>query len=412
MSCRLNNGNSASTSLAKFLTDSDEQLVSHVFHVIRREAALKHGAEAKAPADIAAVNSFLNDARSMARHDSRIPDARRESLMRRIDDAQQDLINGEIPTKATFDAWLELRARLDEAQASKIKTNQNSDPTVGVTSEGLTITLNEVELAKADYQRLSDSLKFKKRYSPQDDGRYSERTAESINMSSFEARIAGEHYQRLSDAYDATDTGYELLLSQEAGLDAFDHDFWQRRKDAADSARSRKSLMIQSMEKADQIGTDKARTEMEVTRAKAKEYEAKYLENKTPLNRSEYEEASKIANAAKRVYLYTIIENSDVTKTLESSDMRSPQAWATLAQYDSVTLKDVWAAVELYFVDLDNAEVRIGRIRDGEVGRRAYLRAEARQALLDSQGKGEIDPINRRYNESIKRKRGEVSRAG
>ena len=166
MSCRQNNGNSSATSLAKFLTDSDESLVSHIFHVARREATARFGDEAKNPADVSQVNSFLNDSRSLARHDSRIPDARRESLIRRIDDAQEDLINGQIPSKGTFPAWVELSGRLDEAQLLQAKPITNADPTLGVTAEGIAISRSEIELAKADYDRLKKIVDAKKHTVP------------------------------------------------------------------------------------------------------------------------------------------------------------------------------------------------------------------------------------------------------
>ena len=412
MSCRQNNGNSAATSLAKFLTDSGESLVSHIFHVARREATAKYGDEAKNPADLSQVNSFLNDSRSLARHDSRIPDARRESLIRRIDDAQEDLINGQIPSKATFTAWLELRGRLDDAQLLQVKPITNADPTVGVTTEGVAISRSEVELAKADYDRLKKIVDVKKHTVPMNT-HISARTRESMNMISFEVQIAGEKYRRLSDAYDATEVGYELLLnSPDANESSSGHYTWSIRKEAADKARSTDSPLVKALQEAEEIGFDEASRLMLETRSAAKAAEAVYLNEKTPRNRDSYEKAGVQARHARRVFLYTVLEQPGLMKSIEDSDMCSPTAWAGLSGYESkeIILNEVWAAVELHYSDLDNAEVRVGKIRDGEVVSRAYRRAEARQSLLDSQGKGAIDTINRRYNESIRRKRGDVSK--
>lgn len=413
MSCRQNNGNSASTSLAKFLTDSDEHLVSHIFHVARREAATLIGEEAKAPADISKVQDFLNDARSLARHDSRIPDARRESLIRRIDDAQQDLINGQVPNKATFIAWVELRDRLEAAKALAPKSPQEADPTAGFTREGIKITKSEVDLAKLDYERLSKTLEDVSIYSGfrYDSPSVSDRTKESINMREFEVRIAGEKYQKLSDAYDATETGYELLLADKnSNPSSSNHYLWLNRKENAEKLLAIESPMIVTLRKAEETGLNAAKENLEKAKAAVSIAEKAFKENHTPLTKGNFENASKQARQARRVYLYTVLERPSVVLTTDNNDMRSPQSWANLKGDDVVSQNEMWQAADLLLFDLDNAEARIGKIRDGEIARRAYLRAEARQALLDSQGNGEIDTINRRYNETIRRLRGESSR--
>lgn len=412
MSCRQNNGNSASTSLAKFLTDSDEHLVSHIFHVARREAAVKYGEEAKALADISKVQDFLNDARSLARHDSHIPDARRESLIRRIDDAQQDLINGQVPNKATFDAWVQLRSRLEEAKLLIPQTIKEADPTAGFTREGLRITQSEVNLAKIDYHRLDRILEDSAIYSGfrYDRANISERTRESIDMKGFEVRIAAEKYHKLSNAYDATDTGYELLLSQEnENSSSSDRTDWLNKKENAENMRLIESPIITAQHQAEELGMMAAKENLEKAKIAALSAENIYKENRVPLTRNNLENASKEARHARRIYLYTILEHPSVALATEGNNMRSPQAWANMKGDDVVSENEMWAAAEQLLFDLDNAEARIGKIREGEIARHTYLRAEARQALLDSQGNGVIDPINRRYNEAIRRLRGESS---
>ena len=413
MSCRQNNGNSAATSLAKFLTDSEENLVSHIFHVARREATEKYGIEeSKNPADLSKVNSFLNDSRSLARHDSRVQDSRRESLIRRIDDAQEDLIKGQVPGKATFDAWVELRGRLDEAQSLRVKPLVNSDPTLGVTVDGIAISRNEIELAKADYERLKKQIEARITTVPMNTN-MSARARESLNMISFEVQIAGEKYRKLSDAYDATEVGYELLLnSPDSNTISSGYFDWELRKVNAEKSRVTVSPLIKALDEAEEIGFSEASKLMYETRLEAKKAEALYLEEKNPRNRNIYEVAASAARHSRRVFLYTILEQPGLIKSIENNDMYSPTSWANLNGYaeKQVSLNEVWTAVELHFSDIDNAEVRVGKIRDGEVARRAYTRAEARQSLLDSQGNGAIDIINRRYNESIRRKRGEVSK--
>jgi len=412
MSCRQNNGNSAATSLAKFLTDSEETLVSHIFHVARREATEKYGEEAKNPADLSKVNSFLNDSRSLARHDSRVPDSRRESLIRRIDDAQEDLIKGEVPSKATFEAWAELRGRLEEAQLLRVKPIVNADPTLGVTVDGIAISQNEIELAKADYERLKKLVEAKTTTVPMNIN-MSARARESLNMISFEVKIAGEKYRKLYDAYDATEVGYDLLLnSPDSNLKSKEYYGWELRKTNANKTRSLISPLIKALDEAEEIGFSEASKLMYETRLTAKKAEAMYLEEKTPKSRDAYEKVASQARHARRVYLYTILEQPGLMKSIEDNNMASPTSWANLNGYaeKQVSLNEVWTAVELHFSDIDNAELRVGKIRDGEVAVRAYARAEARQSLLDSQGNGVIDTINRRYNESIRRKRGEVSK--
>lgn len=416
MSCRQNHGNSAATSLAKFLSDSPEELVSPVFHAARRAAKVLLGeTEAKAPADIAKVQDFLNDARSLARHDSRIPDARRESLLARIDGAQEDLINGEnIPNKATFAGWVELRARLEEAQLLTPKHTEEVDPTTGFTKEGIKITKSEVDLAEADYHRLDRICEDSAIYSGfrHDRANVSERMRESINMKGFEVRIAAEKYYKLSNAYDTTDTGYELLLSQgKEDLSPSDRASWLSRKETAERLRSVESPIIVVQRQAEEIGLEDAKVKFENAKKAALELESIYKANRVPSTRNNYENAVKEAQHARRVFLYTILERPSVALVIESNNMRSPQSWDNLKGDEVTSQNEMWQAAEIINFDLDNAEVRVGKIREGEIARRAYLRAEARQSLLDSQGNGVIDPINRRYNETIRRLRGESIRS-
>ena len=410
MSCRQNDGNSAATSLAKFLTNSEEHLVSHLFHVARRESALALKGEAKHPASKEEVLAFLSRAHSLARHDSRVPDARRASLIERIEGAEKDIANGILPTKATFAAWSSLRQRLEDENTSNQVNAEPVDPSIGFTPEGITIAREEVNLALMDLQRLQNLL-AKKQPASIPAGAVSTRTHESLTMTSAQVDLAREKYNRLLVAYDATDTGYNNLLENIALAESEDNEDavneLTHRLRESEQQRSEVSLLVSTLAEAEELGNAEAKRLFQISREEAKEAEGIYRAEPTNAEkRAAYDELSARARKASRVYLYTLLDDSTIKLALAYKDARSPQLWNSLKGNALASQNEIWAAVDLYLSDRDVVEVRLGRLRDGEITTKSFARAEARQSLLDAEGKGIIDNINRRHFESITRKRG------
>jgi hypothetical protein len=410
MSCRANDGNSAATSLAHFLTGADERTGSHIFHVLRKSAATHYGDEAKLPADIEAVRSFLADARSIAHHDSRIPDARRSSLLKRIDGAETKLDQGQdIPTKATFDAWQQLRARLDEVQLSSGDDVDQLDPTTGITAEGITISKQEVVIAYNDFKRLSKMLHTSLTI-PRESVTISHRLKESQKMVSLEVSLADDKRHRLAKAYDSTDIGYELLLAEKSSAPGSrSHRKWLSRKASAEENRTKQSLLTLSLSEAEETGYEEASKILAGARALLETTKGAYDANPIPRTQYPYDQARVAQKKARRIYLYTLLERPEVTKVIKSADLSSTQTWASLSGDETISRNEIWSAVDLYARDLDAVRVDIGKIREAEVARFSLYRAEARQSLLDSEGNGAIDLINPRYAELVKRKRGSLT---
>lgn len=386
MSCRKNDGNSAVTSLARFLTRSDDTTVSHLFHVAYREARARHGSEHTAPADQGDVLAFLAEAEATARHDSRIPAVRRAHLLDRIEKATRAAQNGDLPTRASFTAWTQLRDRLETHAAKAVPAEQ----TAGYTPEGVAITRADVDLAAADYQRLAADA---------DRG--------DAKMRAVEIAAARDRFERLTSAYDATDPGFEALLVDPAGdPDHPDHATWAARKAAASTAREMPNAISAAREAAAALGTERANEAWQAARTAADTAEAAYRLTPTARKKALYERAAATAAAHRRVYLYTLLDRPAAAVSTKGFDLRSPQAWASVTGASSdVPREEMWSALDLHARDTDNAEVRVGKISDVEANRRAYSRAEARQALLDSEGRGQVDPVNRRFAELLRRKR-------
>lgn len=410
MSCRQNDGNSAATSLAKFLTNSEEHIVSHLFHVARRENTLALKDEAKNPADKEEVLAFLSRAHSIARHDSRVPDARRASLIERIEGAEREIAKGILPTKATFAAWSSLRQRLEDENASNQINAQPVDPSVGFTPEGITISREEVNLALRDFQRLQNII-AKKQPAIIISGTVSTRTQESLTMTEAQVDLAREKYQRLLVAYDATETGYNNLLENIAMAESEDNEDavneLSQRLRTSEKHRTEVSLLVSTLAEAQKLGNVEAKRLFQISRETAKESESFYrAEPASAEKRAAYEELSTRARKASRVYLYTLLDESTINLALTHKDARSPQLWNSLKETAFASQNEIWAAVDLYLSDRDVVEVRLGRLRDGEITTKSFARAEARQSLLDAEGKGLIDNINRRHFESVTRKRG------
>lgn len=411
MSCRANDGNSATTSLAKFLTRTKEDVVSHVFHQVRAEGMASYGRaeggqkQGLLPADPAAVSAFLDQSRLLARHDPRVPDAWRTSLLDRIDRAQQSAIAGDVPNLATFHAWTHLVDRLESEPAASRRgaaaAMPEEDPTSGVTPDGLVITSAEVDLARSEYQRLR--ARFQRL---QDEGALARRGSEERKFRTLELATARDRYERLAEAYDATDTGYAALLESPARL-ARDpnHAHWQERRSRAESRRAAVAP-ASAAKNAAALDGGQTRQERDTAREIVRKAEAAYRLSPTVRARSRYEAATKDYQGKQRSYLFTLTSRADVADAVSTGDMKSAQAWAGLSGDDEVSRIDLWRAAEAHTADKDAAEVRIGRLGEVEAIRRSLARAEARQTVLDAEGNGEIDAINRRFAESLRRRRG------
>jgi len=414
MSCRATSGNSAATSLAKFLTRSKEDVVSHVFHEVRAEAMVMYGRSedgAKAgalPADVTAVQDFIDQSRLLARHDPRVPDAWRAKLIARIDAAESELRSGEnIPNKATFYAWSNLTERL-ESQPDDSRRGRNSvppDPTAGVTPEGLVITASDVALAQSEYERLKEGFKNNYEMSKAKTAEtYQER--ESRKFRALELAAARDRFERVSEAYDATDTGYAILLADPAkNRRNSGHAAWLERVARADGKRASTDPAATVRQAAATETESSAVSARYKALSDLRAAETTYRSSPSVRSRAKYEKAAKEYQNRQRVYLYTLLERPELTEASEA-DLRSPQSWSLLGGNEQVTRQDMWRALDMNAADKDTAAVRIGRISDVEAMRRSILRAEARQSVLDMEGRGEIDGINRRFAESLKRKRG------
>ena len=414
MSCRETPGNSAATSLAKFLTRAEEGHVSRAFHEVRSQAMATMGLDTdgrkvgKEPANVEEVQDFLDQLRLLARHDPRVPDVRRDNLLSRVEEAEAQLASGEGPNKATFYAWAHLVERLEqEPLAAKHGKGAvlEVDPTAGTTQEGLIISASDVKLAQAEYDRLrtnfvdhcnltSNNMNFKQK--------------EDRKFRSLELASARERFQRLSDAYDATDTGYESLLAEDAADAAHSrHTEWLARKDQADTHRSRVSPVAAAKMAAAQTSVTGAYEDRTRAYEAVKSVENAYRQSPNARARARYDAAVKEYQMNQRVYLYALGSRTDVAAAVAQHDLKSPQTWGSLVADANVSRLDLWRAVDRHVTDTDSAEVAIGRISEVEFIRRALSRAEARQAVLDAEGRGEVDQINRRFAESLRRKRGE-----
>ena len=261
-----------------------------------------------------------------------------------------------------------------------------------------------------DLQRLQNLL-AKKQPASIPAGAVSTRTHESLTMTSAQVDLAREKYNRLLVAYDATDTGYNNLLENIALAESEDNEDavneLTHRLRESEQQRSEVSLLVSTLAEAEELGNAEAKRLFQISREEAKEAEGIYRAEPTNAEkRAAYDELSARARKASRVYLYTLLDDSTIKLALAYKDARSPQLWNSLKGNALASQNEIWAAVDLYLSDRDVVEVRLGRLRDGEITTKSFARAEARQSLLDAEGKGIIDNINRRHFESITRKRG------
>lgn len=396
MSCRETHGNSAATSLAKFVSGADEQTVSRLFHQLRREAGDTLGDQATQPADPAAVSTFIAAGMLTAATDPRIRDSRRESLRRRFEAALVDVAEGRGPNKATFQAWTSLDGALADLPDQLSIDDRAIDPTIGTTADGLTISLGDVLAA---HRRAEEARLDRNRA-----------TSPYVNLREHDQDTTpdalAERARRLEAAYDATDAGFLRLSGlPESDPTHPDHEPWRARHRAAIEARGTTNRVLALREQAEQIGPDAARAARETALSAVRDAEDAYKAQPSDTARIAYENAGRELSKAQRIYLYAITDQQ-IRDTI-GQDMRSATLWSMLADTGTARRVDRWRAAELACADRDTAEVTIGRITTSEANRRAHIRAEARQALLDSEGHGGIDPINRRFADAVRLRRGD-----
>jgi hypothetical protein len=359
MSCRETHGNSAATSLAKFLTGAEEKVVAQTFHELRREAAEALGPSAAADASRAEVLEFLAAAGTLARHDDRVKESRRASLLARIEAATTDAENGTLPNAAVFSAWTQLRDRLDAT--TSLPDN------VGITADGLVITADEVDSAR---RAAAEAVQ-------------NERTLGYRSPS--RATIAAQNRARLLQAaYDGTDVGYAALQADEASLaDHRQHAAWQARVAAADKMRATPSAIVAVKIEAAQTTVTASREATAQAIAEAKSLEAQWRETRTVALNMAHDRAMKEARRYRRVMNYAIASAPAVSQAL-SADLASSSVWSALQGSSDASRVECWQAVEVVSADRDGAEVRIGRISESRAVSRAARRAQARQVAARS----------------------------
>jgi hypothetical protein len=406
MSCRETHGNSATTSLAKFITGAEEKTVSQVFHKVRRDAADRLGESAHKNADFPLVDQFLQDSLLQAQTDERIRESRRESLISRFESARVDAANGKLPSNATFAAWKELIPGIAE-NSPELFSSDNNDETIGVTEDGITISLGDVQAAKRRAEAAANNIFAQKMVrSAVVNGRRLD------NNGYQDAEALKERADRLQAAYDSTDAGYKVLLaSEDANPKRFGHQEWLERKNVAEANRSNPTLITLTRQAAQALGEENAEKTRNAALDKARIADASFKENPTPQTRVALDAATQEFQQAQRIWLYSLAESGDVFSHVEQADLRTPVLWGSIGEnVRHADRSQSWRVIELLAADKDKAEVRVGRINDIEAARRATARAEARQTILDSEGLGEIDPVNRRFAESMRLRR--KTRAG
>jgi hypothetical protein len=406
MSCRETHGNSAVTSLAKFLTGADEQTVSRVFHQVRRDAVTAFADHATDPAPQDAVAALLTNALIVAETDPRIRDSRRTSLTARLHAALADNANGAGPNQATFHSWTTLQNAILNAPAElREPAAPEVDPTIGTTAEGLTISLGDVMAAR---RAADESFSKASAYVGAVTHREATYGRRQLNGAmSYEAVRLRERADKLEAAYDATDAGFALLnQSPESDPNHHGHGAWNRRVRQAREARGTRNPIVAAHAAAAALGEPAARSAREQALTAAKASESAWKADRTARNSIALERDAKVFHKAQRLWLYSVAADPDVAAA-SKSDLLSPASWSAVRSGSNVVRTDRWRALEVLSADMDKAEARIGRISDTEVARRSVARAEARQQVLDSEGHGDIDPVNRRFAEAVRIRRGQ-----
>lgn len=402
MSCRETHGNSATTSLAKFITGAEEKTVSQVFHKVRRDAVERLGENAHKSAEAVAVDQFLQDSLVQAQTDDRIRESRRQSLVSRFESARVDAANGKLPSNATFAAWKELVHSIGE-HSPELLSADGTDETIGVTEDGITISLGDVQAAMRRAEAAENNIFSQKMM------RSAVVNGRRVDNNGYQdAEALKERALRLQAAYDATEAGYKVLLSSEAANPKHaGHSEWLERKTVADTNRSTPTVITLTRQAAQALGMENSERTRNAALDKARAADAAFKENANPKTRAALDSAKHEFQQAQRIWLYSLAESHDAFTRIEHSDLRTPVLWASVAEQTLPTgeRSQAWRVIELLAADRDKAEVRVGRITDIEAARRATSRAEARQTILDAEGAGEIDPVNRRFAESMRLRR-------
>lgn len=380
MSCRGTNGNSATTSLAKFISGTDDSLVSQVFHELRREALTSLNDIAKEKAEKSDVLEFIQKGIEKAQTDSRIRDSRRESLVQRFRAAEEDLNAENGPDKATFAAWAKLEERLINLRPSPEALSD--DTTVAMSPEGIQIALGDVLAAR----RLANEYKLHK--SPEAIKKYNE---------------LSERANRIEAAYDASEIGYKSLLSSpDADKASRNHPLWLHRVETANSNRAKRNIILEAREKALNTPLEDLKNERE----KALQYIRGMEKKKVPANHPDFIASKKNYQEAYRNYLYGVAMNAKVAHVANHKNLKSPTMWSRILEHSKTYDRDVlWSSVEMMSLDLDRASYKMGLISSAEIERRSMQRAEARQSILDIAGNKEVDPVNKAFADKIRYQR-------
>lgn len=384
MSCRGTNGNSATTSMAKFISGSGDSLVSQVFHELRREAVIELSEESKTKAEDASVLTFIRSGIEKAQSDSRIRDSRRESLALRYKAAESDVVQGNGPDKATFLAWQRLEGRLLNLKPSTEALAE--DTTVAISPEGIHIALGDVLAVR----RLANEYKL-------------HRSVEAIRK----YNELSERANRSEAAYDSSDIGYQALLnSPDSDSESTNYPMWFARLEMAKSNRSKHNVIIDARNAASTLSIEELKQQKEALFFKIKGLEKAgdaVSDNTSAILLSQLK---KEYQRSYRNYLYGISYNAKISHISTHKNLKSPTMWSRILEQKTDFQRDaLWSAAEMMALDLDRASNKMGLISSVELERRALVRAEARQSVLDGFGKQEIDPINKAYAGKIQLQR-------
>jgi len=405
MSCRETAGNSATTSLIKFLTGAPEKLVSHEFHNLRRQGKTDvHPSDYDALADKDAVTTFLTHHKTLAMNDPKVKESRRVSLQERFDQAIVDVSNGKGPNNATFYAWANLRSNVE---ANEGFDDASADESIaGYTPEGLEISLGDVEAARRMADEAQDKLVTQTSVQPHStlpgSVRYS-RKSEAIRVAELRDKA-----ERLQAAFDASETGYELLKNDpNAEESSAGHSVWKERIARAELWREKGNVIVEAKKLSSSTSLEELQTRKQEAIRQANHYQGLLQAGKqNGANTAKLEKAVKEAKHMQRAYLYKVGEEVSVAPQVKTKNFFSPSEWSSISTPVGISRDDAWRSAELLSADLDRARVSIGRISNQEAARRELKRAQARQAILDAEGDGKFDPANKKFarNEEEKRK--------
>jgi hypothetical protein len=377
MSCRGTNGNSATTSMAKFISGADDTLVSQVFHELRREAIVELEDNSKDKEEDSNVLNFIRKGIEKAQSDSRIRDSRRESLALRYKAAENDVVHGNGPDRATFLAWERLEGRLLNLTPSTEALTE--DTTVATSPEGIQIALGDVLAVR----RLANEYKMHK-------------SAEAIKK----YNELSERANRSEAAYDSSDIGYKALLnSPDSDPSSTNYPMWLARVEMAKSNRNKHNIILDAKNAASTLSIEVLRQQKASLFSRIKDLEKK----NDPNNALVLSQLKKEYQRSYRNYLYGVSHNAKISHIATHKNLKSPTMWSRLLEQKSEFQRDsLWASAEMLALDLDRASYKMGLISNLELERRALVRAEARQGVLDGLGNQEVDPVNRAYADKIR----------